>query len=160
AQAAPSQPAPTAKQPPASEKAADSVKPSPSEPPQKTAWELLRTTSNDRNALKRQNAVLALATLGPSPRAVRIVQSALLNDKEVNNRQTAASALAEMKARSALPALRKALDDKSAVVRFAAAKSLWDLGDHTGRDVLIEVLQGESSPSEGFIKSSFAEADR
>lgn len=128
--------------------------------PQQTAWTLLSKAATDHKDDKRQAAVLALSTLGSSPRAIRMVEKALLNDKEVEVRQTAASALAEMKAHSALPTLRNALDDKSAVVRFAAAKALWDLGDHSGRDVLIEVLEGESSPSEGFIKSSFEEADK
>jgi HEAT repeat protein len=132
----------------------------PRRPPQVTAWRLLRSAAADHSATKRQNAILALSTLGSSPGAVRLVEHALIDDKDDDIRQTAASALAEMKARSALPLLRKALDDKSEIVRFTAARALWDMGDRSGRDVLIEVLQGESSPSKGFLESSFDEADK
>jgi len=148
-------------QPNSDKTVASSVEPAkPHEPPEKTAWQLLRGAATNNNVWKRQTGILALGTLGPSPRAVNLVRNALLTDKETAVRQTAASALAEMKARGAIPALRKALDDNSAVVRFAAAKALWQMGDHSGRDILIEVLQGESSPSEGFIKSSFTDADK
>ena len=124
------------------------------------AWKLLKDAAADKKAARRQNAMLALATLGRRSSAVQLVEHALLHDEDSTIRQTAASALGEMKNRQAVPSLRKALDDDSAVVRFAAAKSLWDLGDHSGRDILIEVLEGESSPSEGFIKSSFDKADK
>jgi HEAT repeat protein len=47
-----------------------------------------------------------------------------------------------MKAREAAPALKEALNDNGEVA-FAAAKALTEIGDSSGRDVLITVLAGE-----------------
>jgi HEAT repeat protein len=92
-------------------------------------------------------------------KAVSLVES-LLRDKDSEVRAVAAAALAEMNSRRSIPALRRALGDTSAVVRFAAAKSLWQLGDYSGREILTGVPQGESSPSDGVIKSNLRDANK
>jgi HEAT repeat protein len=69
-------------------------------------------------------------------------------------RQTAALTLGKMKARQSIPKLRESLNDSSPPVSFAAARSLWQLGDHSGRDVFIDVLAGERRASDGLIKGN------
>jgi len=45
-------------------------------------------------------------------------------------------------------------------VSFAAAKSLSDMGDHSGRDVFIEILSGEKSNSTGMMKDQLESAKK
>jgi len=65
-----------------------------------------------------------------------------------------------MRARSAIPKLRRALDDDSPPVSFAAAKSLWTMGDHSGREVFIQILSGEKSSSVGVLKGGLQSTKR
>jgi HEAT repeat protein len=125
----------------------------------KTAWEVLAAAVADNKVSRRQNAIVAVSTIGTWSKGVNLVES-LLRDKDSDVRALAAAALAEMNSRRSIPALRRVLDDDSSVVKFAAAKSLWQLGDHSGREILTEVLQGDSSPSDGLIKTNLKDANR
>ena len=125
----------------------------------KTAWEVLATAVTDNKVSRRQNAIVAVSTIGTWSKAVSLVES-LLRDNDSDVRALAAAALAEMNSRRSIPALRRILDDDSSVVKFAAAKSLWQLGDHSGREILTDVLQGDSSPSDGVIKSNLKDANK
>jgi HEAT repeat protein len=125
----------------------------------KTAWEILATAAADNKVSRRQNVIVAASTIGTWSKSVSLVES-LLHDKDPDVRTVAAAALAEMNSRRSIPVLRRLLDDDSAVVRFAAAKSLWQLGDYSGREILTGVLQGDSSPSDGVIKSNLRDANK
>jgi HEAT repeat protein len=125
---------------------------------QQTAWEILTTAIHEKKSARRQEAILALATIGPESNAANLIEGAL-DDEDANVRQVAATALGEINSRKSIPALRKTLDDEDTRVRFAAAKSLWKMGDHSGRMVLAKVLGGESSPSQGVIKHGIQDAD-
>ncbi len=125
----------------------------------KTAWEVLATAAADNKVSRRQNAIVATSTIGTWSKAVGLIESSL-RDKDSDVRALAAAALAEMNSRPSIPALRKVLEDSSPVVRFAAAKSLWQLGDHSGREILSDVLHGDSSPSDGVIKSNLKDANK
>ena len=106
------------------------------------AWNALNTSLNGGDTEHRREALAAVGTIdGQNALAVKAATDAL-RDKNAEVRQAAALVLGEMKADSAIPALKQALDD-SPEVAFAAAKSLSQLGDDTGRDVLVEVLAGE-----------------
>jgi HEAT repeat protein len=102
---------------------------------------------------------VAASTIGTWSKAVTLVES-LLRDKDSDVRALAAAALAEMNSRRSIPALRRVVDDDSPVVKVAAAKSLWQLGDHSGREILTDVLQGYSSASDGVIKSNLKDANK
>jgi HEAT repeat protein len=107
----------------------------------------------------RRQALLALATVDGSDReAVRRVEAAL-HDSDGRVRQQAALALGQMKATSAIPALKQALDDHGEVA-FAAAKALTDLGDPSGRDMLIAVVAGDRSANPGITTNMIREAQR
>ena len=144
--------------PPRTANAAPDIGPIVSPDVRKAAWEILATAATDNKASRRQNVIVAASTIRSS-KAVSLVES-LLRDKDSDVRAVAAAALAEMNSRRSILALRRALSDTSAVVRFAAAKSLWQLGDYSGREILTGVLQGESSPSDGVIKSNLRDANK
>ena len=116
------------------------------------AWEILSAGMNNRNALRRAEAVVALGTAGSQKRVVRMVEHAL-DDNDPSIRELAAKSLGEMRARSSIPQLTKALNDESPDVSFAAAKSLWSMGNRSGRDVFLQILSGEKNSSGGVMKS-------
>ena len=121
------------------------------------AWEVLSTGAKDKNSIRRAEAISALSTLPPTRSVVRLVASGL-DDNDAAIRELAARALGEMRARSAIPKLTNALDDASGEVSFAAARSLWRMGDRTGREVFLELLAGEKSSTGGpggLIKNQF-----
>lgn len=124
-----------------------------------TPWQILTEGTTDHNVIHRQEALAALGTMGPKPRAIRLVVAAL-EDRDPSVRQLAARNLGEMHARSAIPKLREALKDESGDVCFAAAKSLWDLGDRSGRQVFINILAGEKSNSPGLVKEQLTTAKK
>ena len=114
------------------------------------AWRTLTEGINAKKFPERIIALKALADLGPNPKGVRLVAK-VLKYKDPDVRAQAEATLGEMKSRAAIPPLRLALDDAAPQVSFAAARSLWQLGDTAGRRVLLEVLQGEKSTKDGFL---------
>jgi len=128
--------------------------------PDKSAWEVLRQGLTDKNPETRRQAVTAAGSIGANvPDAVKFVEDGL-KDMDSLVRQTAAGELGEMKSRKSIPALKAALDDASAEVAFAAAKSLWDLGDQTGRSLIEDVLTGQQKASEGMVSGAVQDAKR
>lgn len=123
------------------------------------SWDVLKEGLAEHNTSKRAQAITALGSIGVTPGIVKMVVGAL-KDKDVVVRQTAAIVLGEMHARRAVPNLRKALDDESAEVSFAAARSLWQLGDRSGRDILCEVLTGDRKTGPGMIEGGIRDAKR
>lgn len=119
---------------------------------QLSPWDILSAGSSNKNPMRRAEAIAALGTAGTQRRVVRLVEHAL-NDGDPSIRELAARTLGEMRASSSIPKLTTALQDESAEVSFAAAKSLWVMGNHAGREVLLEILAGEKSSSGGLIKN-------
>jgi HEAT repeat protein len=115
--------------------------------PSAEAWQMLNEALNGNDAAKRTEAVSALSVAGPS--APIPVLEKLLQDHEPSVRQAAVVALGELKSRRSMPKLRRALDDEDAEVSFSAARVLWEMGDRSGRMVLIEVLAGERTATQG-----------
>jgi len=120
---------------------------------------MLAEGMESRTVARRQEALAALGTLSPRERTIQLVVAAL-DDKDPSVRQLAARSLGQMHAKSAIPKLREALNDYSAGVSFAAAKSLWDMGGRSGRDVFIEILSGEKSNSTGMMKDQLESAKK
>jgi len=119
--------------------------------PPPTPWQILTDGASTHNALRRAEAVAALGTIGPNHRVVALLEKALV-DSDPSIRQLAARTLGEIQARASIPKLRQALKDDSPQVGFAAAKSLWTMGDHSGRAVFIQILSGQKSSSDGLLK--------
>lgn len=123
------------------------------------AAKLLTEAAEDKNALRRKQAMAALENAGAHPKAVALAEAGL-SDKDVDVRQTAAIALGGMRSRRSMPKLRKALDDEAPEVIFAAAQALWVMGDRTGRDIFVEALAGDRSDSSGAMKGAMRDARR
>jgi len=128
--------------------------------PALSPWQTLNTGISDHNTTRRAEALQALGTVRSSPRAIRIIAATLASDQDSSLRALAAKVLGEMRARSAIPSLRKSLKDESIVVRFQAAKALWAMNDRSGRPILIQILAGEKSASPGLIKSQWDSAKK
>ena len=121
--------------------------------PQEVAWQIIEHGVHEGNPIKRREAVLALSLVLPEPRPVALLVEAL-DDKDAGVREAACATLGEIKARTAIPHLQKALDDAVPEVTFAAAKALYNMGDPAGSTVLMAVLLGEQSDSSGFVSGS------
>jgi HEAT repeat protein len=112
-----------------------------SQAPAQDAWRVLNASLHD-DAEHRRQALAAVATIdGTNSEAVKAALAAL-QDKDSLVRQAAALALGQMKAVDAIPALKAALDDNGQV-SFAAAKALTEIGDSSGQEMLIAVLEGD-----------------
>ena len=119
-----------------------------------TIWEGLQSgTPQDR-----AQALAALSILGPVSYAVRYIENELERDGDATVRQVAAGVLGEMKTRESIPKLERALRDPDPRVAFAAAKALWDMGDRSGRDLLMQVAAGERSDKPGLVKGAMEDA--
>ena len=121
------------------------------------AWNILNNGMVESNPLKRSQTLTALGSIGLLPRALSLIEGALI-DKDPVVRQTAVAVLGDMKSMGSIPKLKEALNDDAPEVTFTAAKALWDLGDHSGESIFIDVLAGERKSSEGLIKSSMRDA--
>lgn len=116
------------------------------------AWKILDAAVASDKVRSRSDALSAISILASNPHAVKLMVQRL-DDKDEGIRTLAANSLGDMKSPAAIPALRKATNDPSPVVSFAAAKSLWKLGDRRAREMFYEVLAGERKTGPGFIKS-------
>src|SRR5690242_9332444 len=127
-------------------------------PPRQRAWAVLDKSLKARSGGKRQ-ALAAIATIAcPDEDAVKRAEEAL-QDKDPQVRQSAALALGPLHSPDAIPYLKEALGDTNEVA-FAAAKSLIDLGDKAGEDMLIAVISGERKNTPGILTNAVREAKR
>jgi HEAT repeat protein len=120
------------------------------------SWQILTTGLEDTNEARRMEVVAALGTIGTFSEVVRRVEDRL-SDPDSKVRQIAIDTLARMKSRRSIPRLREALNDSDPEVCFAAAHALWELGDRSGRDVLLKVLAGDMETAEGPVKAKLRE---
>jgi HEAT repeat protein len=110
-------------------------------PSDSSAWDALRSGIEDKDAQHRETAIAAIGTIRDDSEAVELVVRGL-QDEDSGVRQTAAATLGAMGAHAAIPNLQAALDDNPEV-SFAAAKSLWDLGDTSSRGIIQAVMLGK-----------------
>ena len=116
--------------------------------PQEAAWSVLQKGISERKGSRRSEAIAALSSIGSNQRSLGMIISRLY-DEDAAVREKAVAALDNLQAHSAIPQLRAALHDPSPAVSFTAAKALWDMGDPSGREILVGVLQSKrrGSPS-------------
>jgi len=106
------------------------------------AW---RTLTDALGNVKRpQIRIQALAAIGlmRTPRSEKMIVQALA-DPDVDVRTAAVLAAGESKDRNLGTNLRTMLDDKEPQVAFTAATTLWKMGDKSGEDILVSVVDGE-----------------
>ena len=115
------------------------------------AWKCLKDGLEEKNYDRRAQVITAVGTIGLRRDVVSLIEGGL-NDKDAPVRQAAVEVLGTMKSRGSIPKLQLALDDNSAVVSFAAAQALWTMGDRSGQDLFVEVLDGDRKVSTGLVR--------
>lgn len=123
------------------------------------AWSILNEGAASHSLRKRTDAIAALASMEGDPKAIKLIEDALV-DKDADVRRIAAAALGSMGAKDAIPALKKATDDKDSAVSFAAAESLWKMGDRSGVDIFYAVVLGNRHAGKGVVSSNISEAKK
>ena len=118
--------------------------------PKVQAWTILDNGVANTSYEKRAKAVQVLGLLKEDPEAEQMAVKAL-QDERPEVRASAASALGDMGAKSAIPNLRKMFEDKDVSVILAAARALLDLGDNTGYNVYYAILTGETKTGKGLL---------
>ncbi len=114
------------------------------------AWKMLSDALDDSKHL--QNQIQALAALGilRGPRSEKMLTDAM-NDPDMDVRTAAALAAGQTMDRNLTTPLRNLLDDKEPEVVFTAATTLWKMGDRSGEDVLMSVVDGDRSTNPGLV---------
>ncbi len=127
------------------------------QPTGEMAWQTLTDGLKDGNPVKRIAAIVAMSVIRPQPKPVAMVEGTL-DDKDFGVRQAACNTLGSIQSRASIPKLKTMLDDKAPEVIFAAAKSLYAMGDPAGRQVLSDILVGEQKGASGFLPTSLRDA--
>lgn len=120
---------------------------------ERSAWHVLNSSFSMGKTTDKIDVITALGTLAPHPAVMKLLLRAL-HDEDADVRLAAVSTLGLLKAHAAVPQLRHVLRDPEPQVSFAAAKALWNMGDHSGRAIFAEVLAGERSASPGMIEEA------
>ncbi len=113
---------------------------------QHQAWSMLSDAAQD---LKHtQTRIQALAALGMlrTPQSEKMISDGM-NDAVLEVRTAAVLAAGQTKDPNLTTDLRARLDDKEPQVAFTSAITLWKMGDQSGEDILMAVVDGERSAS-------------
>jgi hypothetical protein len=108
------------------------------------AWRTLTDAAGD--AKHPQTRIQAQAALGliRNSRSEKMIADAM-KDPDLDVRTAAALAAGQTKDRNLTTNLRDLLDDKEPEVAFTAAITLWKMGDKSGEDILMAVVDGDRS---------------
>ena len=112
--------------------------------------DLLDQATQDKNPDIRKDAVEALSLTGVSEALLKSL-TAMMDDQDFLVRTAVVTTLGDLKSKSTIPMLEKALDDPVPEVSLAAAKALYRLHDPAGMRFLLAVASGESKASSSFI---------
>jgi HEAT repeat protein len=102
----------------------------------------------------RREVALALGLLGLHDPAVKLLKS-LVADNDVPVRVAAIGSVADLRDHTFIPELNTALNDDVPEVAFAAAKSLWSLGQKQGKEVLLAVLEGDRKAKSSYLRREY-----
>lgn len=123
------------------------------------AWAILDEGAASHSLRKRTDAIAALSSMQGDDKAVKLIENGLV-DKNLDVRRIAASALGNMDAKEAIPALKKATDDPDPTVSFAAAEALWKMGDRSGAEIFYAVVLGNRHAAHGPVSSNIEDAKK
>jgi HEAT repeat protein len=110
------------------------------------AWTMLENAQGDAKHPQTRIQALAAAGLLRTSRSEKMITDAMA-DPDVDVRTAAALAAGQTKDRNLTTPLRNMLDDKEPQVVFTAAMTLWKMGDKSGEDILMSVVDGGRSAS-------------
>lgn len=123
------------------------------------AWSILDEGAASHSLRKRTDAIAALSSMQGDDKAIKLIENGL-TDKNLDVRRIAASALGNMDAKEAIPALKKATDDPDPTVSFAAAEALWKMGDRSGAEIFYAVVLGNRHAAHGAVTSNIDDAKK
>ena len=114
------------------------------------AWQILDQGLADKNPVKRKDAVIALGLAGSSTEVFTRLSNAL-TDKDVDVQVATCATLGSLKNKRAIELLMTTVKSEIPEVAYAAASGLFQLGQPLGREVLIDVLQGEKKTNSNYL---------
>jgi len=114
--------------------------------PEERAWRVLSEGATSKTPQGRKEAALALA-LAPRQEPYCGLARKLADDRDPEVRSTALSSLALIGHPDAVLVLKKALSDKIPEVVLAAARGLYQMKQPEGREVLEDMVSGETKSS-------------
>ena len=123
------------------------------------AWAILDEGAASHSLRKRTDVIAALSSMQGDDKAIKLIENGLV-DKNLDVRRIAASALGNMDAKEAIPALKKATDDPDPTVSFAAAEALWKMGDRSGAEIFYAVVLGNRHAAHGPVSSNIEDAKK
>jgi hypothetical protein len=123
------------------------------------AWTILTNSIQSKSSETRTQGLGALAQLGDTARSIDLIASQM-KDKDVDVRTAAAVAAGQTKSPRLATALRDMLDDKEPQAAFGAALALWKLGDRSGEDILMAVVDGGRPTAPGAMEGAMHEASK
>jgi HEAT repeat protein len=125
----------------------------------RSAWKMLEDAVGDPK--HPQTRIEALAGLGllRNSESELLIGNAML-DADVDVRTAAALAAGQTRDPNLSNSLRNLLDDKEPQVAFTAAMTLWKMGDRSGEDVLLAVVDGERKTQPGLVHGTQQKINR
>jgi HEAT repeat protein len=120
--------------------------------PREQAWTVLKEGLDSPKASQRAPAVGALSLMQGDRRATEAALHAI-DDKDGHVRAAAATTLGQLRAETAIPALRGALKDREIRVVLAATHSLLLMKDKSAYEVYYSILVGKRKDSDGLVQS-------
>lgn len=108
------------------------------------AWAILTDAAGDTKHTQTRIQALAALALLRSPRSAKMIAAAM-TEPDLDIRTAAVLAAGQTRDRNLTTNLRNLLDDKEPEVAFAAAMTLWKMGDRSGEDILMAVVDGDRS---------------
>lgn len=114
------------------------------------AWQVLDQGLADKNPVKRKDAIIALGLAGSSPEVFTRLSNAL-SDKDVDVQVAVCSTLGSLKSKRAVELLTATVKSEIPEVAYAAASGLFQLKQPLGREILIDVLQGEKKTTSKYL---------
>jgi len=123
------------------------------------AWNILDKEATEKKTETLVIVVAALGDLGGEPKAQKMLLEAIdSSDQDV--RIATIAAMGQTKNPMFVPALRKLLDDPKPQIAFAAASTLWSMGDHSGQDLLVAIVEGDRKGNAGVLGGAMHQAGK
>jgi HEAT repeat protein len=115
-----------------------------------SAWQMLENAIADEKHPQTQIQALAALGLLRSPESERLIGNAML-DSDLDVRTAAVLAAGQTGDPNLTSSLRNLLDDKEPQVAFTAAMTLAKMGDRSGEDILMAVIDGDRKAEPGVL---------
>ncbi len=117
------------------------------------AWKMLADAMADAKHPQTRIQALAALELLRNSTSEKMIADAMA-DADLDVRTAAVLAAGQSKNRNLTTGVRNLLDDKEPQVAFTAAMTLWKMGDRSGEDILMSVVDGERSAGPTMMKGA------